>query len=112
MRYTARNKLVSLSEGLSAHPLSSTYRNMVHRCHNPNDPRYAQYGGRGIRVCRRWMEAGNQGFLNFIADMGPRPEGRTKKRRPAYSLERIDNNMGYSPDNCRWGTASEQNKNK
>lgn len=75
---------------------------MLTRCTNPNIPRYADYGGRGIRVCRRWQ--GPNGFKQFLADMGPKPSKH-------HSLDRINNDKGYSPKNCRWATRSEQGRN-
>lgn len=78
---------------------SYTYRSWQmarHRCHNPNNVAYPDYGGRGIEMCPEWRES----FLQFLADMGPRPEGKT--------LDRIDPNKGYAPDNCRWATWVEQ----
>lgn len=62
---------------------------MVQRCTNPNHPRYADYGGRGITVCERWLD-----FKNFLADMGEPPEGKV--------LDRLDNDKGYTKDNCAW----------
>lgn len=72
---------------------------MKKRCNNPADPSYHNYGGRGIRVCERW-----EWYDNFIADMGPRSDGMT--------LERLDNDKDYSPDNCVWTTHKHQHNNK
>lgn len=76
----------------------SSWQMMNDRCHNPQSKSWDRYGGRGITICEAWKD-----FNQFYADMGPRPEGHT--------LERIDNALGYSSDNCRWATVSEQNRN-
>lgn len=70
------------------------------RCENPRQRFYALYGGRGIRVCQRWQD-----FANFLADMGPHP-GK------GYSLDRLDNERGYEPGNCRWATSQQQRLNQ
>lgn len=75
-----------------------TWAQMRNRCSNPNNPSFKNYGGRGIRVCERWNS-----FENFRDDMGI-PE-------PHQSIERINNNLDYSPDNCRWATMADQMRN-
>ena len=72
---------------------------LVHRAINPKDRKWRLYGGRGIGVCARWLV-----FDNFIADMGRRPS-------PNATIDRIDNDRGYEPGNCRWASYAEQNRN-
>ena len=91
--------------GQVKHDMSKTsewniWVNMKQRCDNPKQPRYIDYGGRGISVCDKWQTS----FENFLEDMGKRPEGMT--------LDRIDNDKGYYPENCRWATYQQQNLNK
>lgn len=73
---------------------------MTERCRNPNVKEYALYGGRGIMVCGRWQRS----FAAFLQDMGSRP-------RAGMSIDRIDGNKDYEPQNCRWATSTEQSKN-
>jgi len=77
----------------------AVYHAMLQRCGNPNDRAYKNYGMRGITVYHTWANS----FNAFLRDMGRRPDG--------YSLERIDNSKGYTPNNCKWATRSEQNRN-
>lgn len=86
--------------GMSNHPDYNVWKGMQGRCRNSNLRSYADYGGRGIRVCKRWRL-----FSNFLKDMGPRPT-------PHHSIDRIDVDGHYDPGNCRWATPQEQNRNR
>lgn len=77
------------------------WHNMIKRCNDPADKSYSAYGGRGIKVCDEWLSINN--FVTWAENSG---------YRPGLSLDRIDNDGDYSPDNCRWSTHSEQMKNR
>lgn len=89
-----------ITHGLTKSRIYSIWRGMKSRCDRPKHRNYNHYGGRGIKVCKRWYK-----FENFLEDMGHPPGEK-------YTLDRIDNDKGYSKKNCRWATQEEQHNNK
>jgi len=87
--------------GLTGTVEYSAWNSAKVRCYNPNNIKYPDYGGRGIKMCKRWL----MGFEYFLSDMGKRPSRR-------YSLDRINVNGNYEPSNCRWATRKQQAQNK
>ncbi len=96
---TIRPGMYGKTHGYTNTPTYRSWNAMNTRCKNPNTDNFKHYGGRGIQVCDRWNN-----FENFLNDMGERPDGKT--------LDRIDVNGNYKPENCRWATYSQQSRNK
>ena len=94
-----RQKVATTTHNKSNSITYSSWLNMKSRCCNPKNPHFHNYGGRGITVCQKWLDS----FENFLADMGERPRGKT--------LDRINNELGYHKDNCKWSTPKEQSLN-
>ena len=97
-KYNTKGKLIKYK-----HPLYRIYKDMKNRCYNKNNKDYKSYGDRNIIVTENWL--GSEGFYKFLEDMGEKPS-------KFHSLDRINNDLGYSKENCRWATKLQQTSNR
>lgn len=93
-------KRINTTHGMTKTTEYNSWKGMIQRCTNPDDPSYKDWGGRGVTVCDRWLI-----FSNFLEDMGEKPQ-------PGLTIERKKNNLGYFKENCEWATKMEQSLNR
>ncbi len=95
---------IAIKHGMRYHPFYNKWKTMKQRCYNPNNPRYADWGGRGIIVCNEWKNDA-KAFIEYISLLN-------NAGKDGYSIDRINNNGNYEPSNIKWSTKQEQNNNQ